>query len=224
MDVRIRDVRIRVNLDFPGVVTSLTADALVVRSERSLCTLASAVVGGGFTRTRCIVNRHVHKDYDDRDPAADLLAFARARGIDQPFVGLMTAVRLSQARAATWHDGGTRIATIVTAGVGNSTAAGLSPPAVCAPATVNVILLVDGNLPPSAMVGAVITLTEAKTQLLLERDVRTSEGHPATGTSTDAVVVACTGRGAPLPYAGPVTRIGWLIGRSVRHVLGEALA
>jgi len=212
------------DLDFPGVVASLAADALIVRSDQHLRTLASAVVGGGFTRTRCIVNRHVHKDYDDPDPAGDLLTFARARGIDEPFVGLMTAVRLSHARAATRRDGGVRVATVVTAGVGNSTAAGLSPPAVRAPGTVNVIVVVDANLTPSAMVDAVITLTEAKTQLLLERDVRTSGGHPATGTSTDAVVVACTGRGAPLPYAGPVTHVGWLIGRTVRCVLGEALA
>ena len=37
--------------------------------------------------------------------------------------------------------------------------------------------------------------------------------------STDAVVVACTGRGKPLFYAGPATTVGWLIGRCVRKGL-----
>jgi len=62
-----------------------------------------------------------------------------------------------------------------------------------------------------------------KVNLLLGRGARTSEGCLATGMSTDAVVVACTGRGDSLPYAGPATPVGWLIGRSVRQALGEAL-
>ena len=53
----------------------------------------------------------------------------------------------------------------------------------------------DGALTPAAMVNAVITATEAKTMTLAEWDVRTPEGEPASGTSTDTVVVACTGRG-----------------------------
>jgi adenosylcobinamide amidohydrolase len=36
--------------------------------------------------------------------------------------------------------------------------------------------------------------------------------------------VASTGRGTPLTYAGPVTLVGWLIGRCVRTALEEALA
>ena len=33
-----------------------------------------------------------------------------------------------------------------------------------------------------------------------------------------------TGSGTPLLYAGPVTLVGWLIGRCVRAALEEALA
>ena len=61
------------------------------------------------------------------------------------------------------------------------------------------------------MVHAVITATEVKTQVLMARGVRTPEGYAATGTSTDAIAVASTGRGIPLLYAGPVTLVGWLI-------------
>jgi adenosylcobinamide hydrolase len=48
------------------------------------------------------------------------------------------------------------------------------------------------------MVNAVITATEAKSMALIEWDVRTPDGDPASGASTDAVVVACTQRGAGL--------------------------
>jgi iron complex transport system ATP-binding protein len=86
------------------------------------------------------------------------------------------------------------------------------------------ILLIDACLTPAAMVNAVITATEVKTQVLLARGVRTPEDYAATGTSTDAIVVASTGSGTLLAYAGSVTLVGWLIGRCVRTALEEALA
>jgi len=198
-------------LDFPGIIATLSPEAPMLRSAKNLHVLASAVVGGGLMHTHCIVNRHVHKDYHHPDPASDLRAYAAGCGIPGPFVGLMTAVYLDRTQRATLHDGDMTIAAIVTAGLSNPATPGLSPPARPLPGTINIILLVDAQLSPAAMVNAVIiTTTEVKTQLLLERGVRTPKGYPATGTSTDAVVVACTGRGGSLPYAGPATRVGWL--------------
>jgi adenosylcobinamide hydrolase len=120
-------------------------------------------------------------------------------------------------------DGDLTVTAIITAGLSNPATPGLTRPAAFGLGTINTILLINGQLTPAAMVNAVITSTETKTQLLLERGVRTPEGYPATGTSTDAVIVACTGRGDPLPYAGPATLVGWLIGRVVRQALGDAL-
>ncbi|GAB4535237.1 MAG: adenosylcobinamide amidohydrolase [Anaerolineae bacterium] len=214
---------ISLELDFPGVTATLSSEALVLRSEKGLDTLASAVVGGGFTQTRCIVNRHVSRDYRQADPEGDLRSFAARHGIGVPFVGLMTAVYLDQTQWATRHVDGLTVAAVVTAGLSNPTSAGLSSPALLTPGTINIIVLVDGQLTPAALVNAVITVTEAKTHLLLERGLHTPEGFPATGTSTDAVVVASTGRGARLAYAGPATQIGCLIGQVVRQALGVAL-
>jgi adenosylcobinamide amidohydrolase len=112
---------------------------------------------------------------------------------------------------------------VVTAGVNNATTPGLSAPMTPGLGTINMILLIDACLPPAAMVNAVITATEVKTQVLMARGVRTPEGYAATGTSTDALAVASTGSGTPLAYAGPVTLAGWLIGRCVRAALEEAL-
>ena len=42
------------------------------------------------------------------------------------------------------------------------------------------ILLIDACLTPAAMVNAVITATEVKTQVLMARGVRTPEGYAAT--------------------------------------------
>jgi adenosylcobinamide hydrolase len=211
------------NLDFPGVTVELDRDALILCGARPLRCLSSAIAGGGMTDVYTILNRHVDKGYDHCDPAADLAAFAHERGIDGTFVGLMTAVQLEEARAATLSEGDLVVAAVATAGVRNATAAGMSLPYTLRPGTINTILLADAHLTPAAMVNAVITITEAKTALLGERRVRTTGGYCATGTSTDAVVIACTGRGEPVPYAGPATPIGWLIGRCVRQALQEAL-
>ena len=211
-------------VDFPGVMATLSTEALVLCSQQPLRMLSSAVVGGGFQRARYIVNRHVHKDYCHPHPAVDLQAFARSQGIAEAFVGLMTAVSMQKTRAITLYDAALTLTVVVTAGLSNPAAPGYSPPVAALPGTINLILLLDAHLASAAMVNAVMTATEVKAQVLLERDVRTPDGYAATGTSTDAVVVACTERGEVLPYAGPVTTVGWLIGRGVRTALAAALA
>ncbi len=197
---------------------------LILRRAQPWEVLSSAVVGGGWTRARVILNRHVSKDYHHPYPDADLRAFAQARGIEEPFVGLMTAVYLHQTRVINVQDRDLRLTLVMTAGFSNATSAGLTPhwhhPSFT-PGTINLIFLIDGHLSPAAMVNAVITATEAKTDTLRGWGLRTRQGHLATGTSTDSVVIACTGRGASLPYAGPVTVIGNMMARAVRAGLEE---
>jgi iron complex transport system ATP-binding protein len=212
------------NFDFPGATASLDPEVMMIHSQDPLRVLTSAVIGGDLRQTQLILNRHVDKHYDQADPVADLYEFAHSRGIRQPFVGLMTAVKLADAQAVTLAEAGLRVTAVVTAGVkSNPSAAGLSAPAPLRPGTINIILLLAANLTSPAMVNAVITATEAKTHTLLASGLQTPEGYPATGTSTDAIVVACTGQGDPLAYAGPATPLGWLIGRSVRQALRQAL-
>jgi iron complex transport system ATP-binding protein len=211
-------------LHFPGVVLTRTAEVLVVHSQQPLTVLSAAVVGGGMVRVRYLLNRHVCHDYNCLDPRADLVAFARSQGISEAFVGQMTAVSLQKAQVLTLYTETLTVATVVTASLSNATTPGLSAPVMPGTGTINITLLIDACLTPAAMVNAVITATEVKTQVLLAHGVRTPEGYAATGTSTDAIAVASTGSGIPLAYAGPATLVGWLIGRCVRAALEEALA
>jgi adenosylcobinamide amidohydrolase len=90
--------------------------------------------------------------------------------------------------------------------------------------TINIILIVDGNLTEGCMVEAIKTLTEAKTVALRELDIRSQfSGDLATGTLTDSVVVACTKKGDPIQYAGTFTLLGELIGKCVRKAVKEAM-
>lgn len=216
-------VKYTMHVDIPNITTTFNRQVIILQSRRPLTALSSAVVGGGLVRARFIINRHVDKNYNHPNPPADLRRFAGGLGITGPFIGMMTAAYLDGAQAVTLRRGRLAVAAVLTAGFTNPASAGVSPPVKLRPGTINIILLVDAGLAPAAMVNAVITATEAKTGVLQQYGVVTPEGHPATGTSTDSVVVACTGRGPDLPYAGPATPVGWLIGQSVRQALARAL-
>ena len=138
-------------------------------------------------------------------------------------MGLLTAVPLHKARIVFAESGALRVGVVTTAGVGNATSAGVSTPYDATPGTINIIVLVDAHLTRSAMANAIITVTEAKSAVLNELNIRTPDGLPATGTSTDTVTVAATGLGSTQIYAGPATVLGWLIGSTVRKAVLDSL-
>lgn len=216
-------VAIAVDLAIPGIQLHRSAQALHLHSQALLTTLSSSFFGGGFRRVRHILNTYVPADYCGEDPAADLRATAAGCGVDAPFVGLMTAVPLARARLVCLEARGLQVAVLATAGVGNATSAGLSRPFDAGPGTINLIVLVDARLTRAAMVNALLTVTEAKTAVLQEMDIRTADGLLATGTSTDTVTLAMTGRGSALPYAGPATTVGSLCARAARQAIRASL-
>ena len=203
----------------PGIIVTIAETAVRVASDRPLTVLSSAMIGGGLTETRHVVNMHVADVADDSRALDDLRAFASHLGITEPFVGLMTAAKTQHARLAEASRDGLTVAAVVSLGLSNRTCAGASPPAPACRSTINALVLVDATLTPAALVNAVITTTEAKAMALAAWNVRTRDGLPASGTSTDAVAVACTGRGAALHYAGPATTVGWLVAGTVRQAI-----
>jgi adenosylcobinamide hydrolase len=212
------------NSDFPGITINLDAEALIIHTPRPMLAISSSVTGGGILSTRYIVNMHVDKNYNSACPADDLVALAQRRGIAEPFQGLMTAVYLEKTKIETLCEQGITVTALMTAGIGNASCAGISAPAAPQPGTINTILLVDANLTPAALVNAVMIATEAKTATLYDQNTHTTDGLPATGTSSDAICIACTGRGEATDYAGAATLVGWLIARTVRYTLKLALS
>jgi iron complex transport system ATP-binding protein len=211
------------NIPIHGISIIHTPEVIHVRSESPLNMLSSAIVGSGFRRASYILNAHVDKDYNSTNPKADLRALARRCGVDGPFVGLLTAVYLRKARLAFFEEDGLSVGALITAGVGNAASAGITQPYRPQIGTINIILLLDANLSRSAMLNAFITTTEAKTAVIQFRRVLTPDGDLATGTSTDTITVAATGKGKLQNYAGSVTVLGWLIARAVRQALSESL-
>jgi adenosylcobinamide amidohydrolase len=206
-----------------GVTVEIGPAAVWVRSVAPLRVVASAVVGGDLTATRHIVNMHVRPGSRCDRPVEDLRRFARGLGIDKPFVGLMTAARTDQAAPVSEVDGGIEVTAVVTVGLSHPIAAGAGSPAPWRPGTINTIVLLDARVAVGAAVNAVVTATEAKVGALAAAGVLSDEGLPATGTITDAVVVAWSDRGPALDYLGPVAPGGWLLARAVRRAVAEGI-
>ncbi len=212
------------NIPIHSITISESPEVIHVRSKSPLNVLSSAIVGGGFRRVSHILNAHVDKDYNSTHPKADLRSLARRCGIEGSFVGLLTAVHLRKARLAFFEEDGLSVGALITAGVGNAASAGITQPYRPQVGTINIILLLDANLSRNAMLNAFITATEAKTAIIIQsRRIRTPDGDLATGTSTDTITVATTGKGKLQNYAGSITVLGWLIGRAVRQALSESI-
>src|SRR5262245_28215255 len=188
----------------PGVSVDVDSDAVVVSSRAPLRALSSAVVGGGLASVHAIVNVRVAGAEACADMPGRLAAFAERRGVASPYVGLLTAAPTERAAIAEADFGAVPALAVVTVGLGNPVSSGRDPVAAWAPSTINAIVVVDADPEPAAMVNLVITATEAKVRALAEAGVRRDDGGLVTGTSTDAVVIAATGRGERARFGGPV--------------------
>lgn len=236
-------MRLQTSFDF--ISAEVDKKKLVISSERPLLVLSSAVLNGGFTRVNKIISIHVpeeneenvHKNSEDLDkelhenPGYILKRALMKLGIDSDeVVGIMTNADVRNVQVSAHRHNEIALNAFVTAGVDVAATAGESTISKHNPlknnngGTINIILLIDGNLTKSCMVDAVKTITEAKTVTLRELDVRSYfSGDPASGTVTDSIVVACTKQGKPVEYAGTATVLGELIGKSVKESLKKTL-
>lgn len=211
---------------FDGVELSIGPEAVVLASGEPLLTASTAVVNGGLTATRAIINLHVGKNHGCADPEGMIAAFAGRQGIAGPWVGLLTAASTERARVGQARAGAARAIVVATVGLSNRFAAGVGAVVAASPrpGTINLIVVVDGGPGPAALLNAIVTVTEAKALALFEAGILCDDRKPATGTSTDAVVVAATRRGAAHEFGGPATELGWCVARAAREALVPAIA
>ncbi|MFN8081112.1 MAG: adenosylcobinamide amidohydrolase [Kineosporiaceae bacterium] len=192
--------------------------------------ISSAVLGGGLGPCGWWLNAQVSKHYHHPDPVAHAAELAASFGLSGPGVAMLTAADASRFTVADC-DG---VETVVTVGLGLPIPAAATPQATAledysppvegavpevhpAPGTINMLVAVPVALSDAALVNAVMTATEAKTQALVEA------GVPGTGTSSDAVCIACpvgTVDDEGL-YGGPRSAWGARIARAVHRAVAD---
>ena len=232
-DVRPGNGRIRYRID---------RGTLIVDLKRVHRVISSAPRGGGIVRARSILNHQVPANPAAlrlpvpsgwSDPARYLGRLAVRMNAKLPVVGLMTAVPMKQLVVDREQSGPIWVECFCTVGVTNAVRAGESP-IVALPnsgrhvgGTINIILVTNATLTMTAMVGAVQVATESKTGTMIQNTVRCTVRNSslATGTGTDAVVVASSLDGRHrLAYSGTHTEIGAMIGRLVTRCVQTGLA
>src|SRR5262249_11495301 len=159
------------------------------RFRSPLLALSSAPYGGGWGERRWVLAAQVTGGYRRADPAGHPAGLARQLDLDRPGGGIPTAVDWRPV-AISPQDRGAAPAARVGA---TPPAWAAAPDAGAAPATggasaagtVNIIAVLSRRLSPAALVNAVMTVTEAKSQAMWEA------GIAGTGTPSDAVAVLC---------------------------------
>lgn len=188
---------------------------LVWRWTAPRLAISSAPVGGGITAVRWVINAQVPADYARCDLGAHLQAIAADCACTGPGIGLLTAAQVRR-----WQRG-------EEAGVSADATVGISRPTYAAdaedaisvyqPQTINLVVQLPVRLTPAALVNAVITATEAKTQALFEA------GVPGTGTASDAVCILCPAQGPQASFAGPRSTWGARLARAVYAAIHAGL-
>lgn len=167
--------------------------------------ISSGPLGGGIGDRWWIINATVSRAYARMDPDRHLAELADGVGLRGPGAGLLTAVDVDAATSAT--DGGGDV--VATVGLGHPTwAAAPDGDLRHGVGTINIVAWVPVALTDAALVNAAITITEAKVQALWEYGVQ------ATGTASDAVVVACPATGPAEHFGGPRSAWGARLARA----------
>jgi iron complex transport system ATP-binding protein len=190
--------------------------------------LSSAVLGAGFSWHNTFVNRHVHKDYQCDDVEEEFKHFLEAHHVSGTDVlGMMTAAMLEDGVILRSNEKDMNLLVMVTAGTSNAVDAARAhkhPSFVQQIGTINTWVFIEGKLPESAYVQALMTVTEAKAKAMHdEKIIDASTQTIATGTSTDSVMIAATQEGTEFPYAGTITPIGKIVAKLVYDATREAI-
>jgi adenosylcobinamide hydrolase len=183
---------------------------LLWRLQSPMRTVASSPHGGGLGLRRWVLNAQVPPSYSRRDPDLHLRQLGVSMGLAGRGVGMLTAADVSDYEVA-WEEG---LSASVTVGLGHPVMAASGDrgrqPLV---GTINIVVLLPERLSDPALVNAVATATEAKSQALFELGLR------ATGTATDAVCILCPDSGRPHSFGGPRSPWGSRLARAVHKAV-----
>lgn len=188
---------------------------LVVTLPCEAKALSTTIYGGGFKdNLKYVVFHHVPSNFNT-DPMDECRYALKDLGLsmDQSSV-FLTAIHIPGSYVAIKGSvDGLSCLTIATTGLSNPVSVTCN--GLCrAPSTINILVIVDCDVSDNGLVELIKTVTEAKVSAVHDLDVRCGLTY-ATGTSTDALIVASLRKPPAKTYTGLLTPIGGLVSRLV---------
>jgi len=220
----VRGFSLKLRIPIEGITAEVKDKCVVIHSNIELEVLTSSDKGPGYAKYSWIVNRQVPLDSDHSKLNDVWLKTVEQLHLPKQTLGFVTSVDVNKVAVVSEKHEDIIVCAVVTAGVGAAIASGDKATEDTNAHTVNIILLIQSELPVNSMVGAVVTATEAKAAVFRELDLRSSvSGEVATGTASDGIAVACTGVGKRNVFAGTGSKLGELIGRTVKEAVKTCL-
>lgn len=180
--------------------------------------LSSAILNGGLSTAASFLNLKVDKNAVPPwpDPALTLNDKVHALGLPQPTTAMMTAASMKSLGYSIARNGELSAECWVTAGLSNVRRVGDTADESPYPGTINIWLYINQPLSDSALVEALMMLTEGKVTAIRDLKIMSPISElPASGTGTDSHAVFCPTGEALLSYCGKHTLMGELIGQAV---------
>lgn len=216
--------------------------SIVILFDEPRKVLSTSVYNGGYREDLTAVFNH------DCNPGAGMACELRAPtyeehmrlvaeeiGLDADTVsGMATAASMDNAAVHSESYASLTVTALVTGGVEvNGGRAGdpasyfhpVEKSSLKKPGTINIILVIDSDMPPGTLARALVTCTEAKTAALQELMAGSNYSNGlATGSGTDQTMIIANPRSALyLESAGKHSKLGELIGCVVKKAVKTAL-
>ena len=195
---------------------------VAIRLPRRMRTFASTILNGGLGETDSVLMVQVPLHYDHAAPVEHLRTMLRELRLPEDTACFMTAAELDKAFCAKGveHNGSQAVA-LVSAGISNSIRAGEASREGSVPhrqvGTINIVAVTDRPLADCGLANAIMTITEAKAAALQDHQI------PGTGTTSDAVLIACPLEGERCLWSGTGSDHGIALAMAVRSALGESI-
>ncbi|MDI6603658.1 MAG: adenosylcobinamide amidohydrolase [Thermoanaerobacteraceae bacterium] len=217
------------------------AKSIVVVFKGNRKVLSTSCINGGFREDLTSIFNHDGKSGAGmacvlRAPTYEehMMLIAEELGLDKEHTaGMSTAASMENVSIKVKNFNEVTVTAIVTGGVEVNGGRAGDPSSyyekdgeICKiNGTINIILIIDANLPEYTMARALITCTEAKTAALQELMAGSNYSTGiATGSGTDNAIIVCNAESPVLlKNAGKHSKLGELIGVVVKDAVKEAL-
>lgn len=220
----------------------VTGDYFSLEFDQQVHALSSAILNGGFSRISSFLNMKVDMNFngektDFPPPEQTIAQTASSLGLKKPFAGMMTAANMNSFQYSVRSVGTVDVYCFLTSGLSNALAAGdrgvyepqqfFSDRENSRFGTINIAAGFSIPLSDAALAEALMIVTEAKSSVLFDLGVKSSESErQATGTGTDSAIIFCSKpdyKESVEEYCGKHTVLGEALASVVRTALGESL-